>query len=142
MARNAFKSFCKVFSLNNQAVSSITLTNTQGSAILCNYIQVDSRAIGGNDLGWYHIFPNDVYRVNFAASSTSSAGTTAAAGGAIGIADGSIEYLTPNKIGVSSITLYNEIGDVGTFVLRYGILTSSSELLDSDLLRRNGTKES
>lgn len=142
MARNSFKTFNKVFSLADLTTTSVTLTNTAGSAILCNYIQLESRSIAGDDLGYFHLFPNGIYQNDVSVTSTSATIGAAGTGGVVGVADGAVEYLVPNKIGVSSVQIRNHLGGQGTFVLKYGILTSANDLNDNLMHRYNTGKES
>lgn len=141
MARNSFKSFNKVFSLADSVTSSITLTDTTGSAILCNYIIVESRSVDNNDLGYFHLFPQGVYTNNVSVTSTSSTGTAAGAGGVVGVADGSVEYSVHNHLGVSAVNLTNYLGGTGTFVIRYGVLGTANEQKDTLLHRYNTGRE-
>lgn len=142
MARNSFKSFCKIFQLSNLGSSSVELRDTAGSAIYCNYIRVDSRSIDNFDLGWYHVYPNGVYQNDVQLTSTSGSPSASGAPGVAGVADGTVEYLMPNgtKYQVSSVTIVNHLGGTGSFALTYGVLSSASEMADTMLSRLNGTK--
>lgn len=143
MARNSIKSFCKVFQLTNTQSSSIELRNTNGSAIACNYFRLDTRSNGGQDMGFFHVYPNGVYNVENAITSTSASPTAAGAPGLAGIADGSVEYVVPqgSTYLVSSITVVNQLGDTGSFALTYGVMGSSSEVADYAIKKLNAGKE-
>lgn len=140
--RSSIKSFCKIFSLSNTQASSIEFRDTLGSAIVCNYFRVDSRSIGNNDLGWFHVYPNGVYASGVPLASTSGVGTTAGAPGLAGVADGSVEYSLPKGSSylVSSIVVTNLLGDTGSFAVTYGILGQSPDMADFALQKINGNK--
>ena len=132
--RNSFACFSKVISLADAGSSSISFRDTSGGVYQCNYFQVDSRSEGNSDLGYYHVFPSGVYTANTVASSTSSTTNASGAGGLIGVADGSVEYLAPNSKMITSILITNYLGTTGTFVVRYGVLLGVNEDRDRRLL--------
>jgi len=115
----------------------VQFRDASGGVYYCNYFQVDSRSTGGNDLGYYHVFPSGIYTAYTAASATSATSSASGVGGLIGCADGSVEYLTPNNKLVSEILIQNVLGDTATFCIRYGVLHGANEERDSRLFLDN-----
>ena len=133
--RNSFACFSKVISITNNSSSSIEFRDASGGVYYCNYFQVDSRSNDGSDLGYYHVFPSGVYIDYTEASSTSSAPDASGVGGLISVADGSVEYLTPNAKRITAISIKNHLGGIGTFAIRYGVLLGANEERDQQLFR-------
>ncbi len=132
--RNSFPCFSKMIQLADGAASSVSFRDTSGGVYSCNYFQVDSRSNSVDDLGYYHVFPSGIYYANTTASSTSASTNASGAGGLIGVADGSVEFLAPNNKIITGVTITNHQGATATFAIRYGVLTGANEERDRRLL--------
>ena len=134
--RSALKSYVKVLDLVDTAVSSIQFKDTGGTLLDCNYFSVQCRNLsstqGGTsgDTGYYFVEPSGVYGTQVLASATADVG--AGAGGVAGTADASVEmsFVPPDR--TAAITVYNQLGSRGRFVVTYGNIIPVNDQRDLD----------
>ena len=141
--RTGLKPFVKVLHLADTAISSISFQDSAGTVLPSNYFSVQCRNLSSTvttqnpsgDTGDFFIVPssvggNTMYGTTVHASATTDSGP--GAGGVAGTADSTVEMslVPPDRIG--GITVHNQLGSSGRFVITYGNLRSVNKNRDAN----------
>ena len=142
MTRATMKSYCKVVVPAYGAKAIIDFNDSAGNLIDCNFISVDCRSEGSDDLGFFIAQPSGIYTTELAASAQviGASGTgnhnTSGMGGVIGTADGSIEMSLNSTQKAQGLILWNWLKGTtqltATFVITYGNMKRSNPKRDQD----------
>ena len=141
--REAYRPYCKTVTLTNQDRVSVSLRDSGGTPLECNYVQVV--AVSGNDAedGFFAVSPPlttlDEAVADFPAASGILAHGTAS-GTCAQLADigtGSITLSLNSPDTVSAIYLSQTTDTDIVYIINYGVVQMSNNLKDSNSSRGN-----
>ena len=141
--REAFRPYVKVITLSNQDKLEVTLTDSSGTQIDCNYIQVESVS-GGTGDGSFLVVPTGISS-HLAAGASPSANSIAVtdgtlsgvAAGAANIATGSVVLSLPYNDISKAIWLSQSEDGPNTYAITYGNVRVTNSLADNKLVTGN-----
>jgi len=140
--RSTMKSYCKIIKLAEGGHANIEFKDTLGNLLKCNFISVDCRSNGGNDVGFFVAQPSGVYQSTASSVSiviaASAAGdhTLSGLGGVVGTADGSVEMSLGSNDSATGMILWNKLEGTSalltTFIITYGNMKQANPKRDQD----------
>jgi len=141
--REAFRPYVKVITLSNQNKLEVSLTDSSGTQIDCNYIQVESVS-GGTGAGNFLVVPTGISTALGSASTPAASGIAVSVGtlsgvaaGAANIATGSVVLSLPYNDISKAIWLSQSEDGPNTYAITYGNVRVTNSLADNKLVTGN-----
>ena len=135
--REQFRPYTLVADITTTDPSSITLTDSEGTALECNFVSVE--ASGGADAFFSVILSSiPVAAGNLSKDAANMIGfTSGVIGGAARSAQGVVEFVLADNDRVSEITISQNTGDASRYFINYGEVWTGNPLRDGERPKGN-----
>lgn len=140
MMREAYIPYTKLVNVtNNTAAVTVNLTDSEGTALECNYVQV-AAAVSSTD-GYFYVTPNVTSAKGFASADIAAEIPNNDASGAVGMVSnretGVAVISLPPGDKTSSIKISHSENDSVTYAVTYGNVRLANTQRDNTLKRGN-----
>ena len=141
--REAFRPYVKVITLSNQDKLEVSLTDSSGTQMDCNYIQVESVS-GGTGEGNFLVVPTGISTALGADAAPAASGIAVSVGtlsgvaaGTANIATGSVVMSLPYNDVSKAIWLSQSENGPNNYTITYGNVRVTNSLADNKLVTGN-----
>ena len=139
--RLAARPFVKVVTISDQAHNTVYLTDSQGSGVSVNYVQVESVSGGSSEDGFFSIIPSPSPTEKAVEDFSPASGIVGEASGTYGavasIANGQVVLSVAPQDSMTEIHISHTTATPVTYAITYGVVTTTNAQRDGtfDLIR-------